>query len=163
MHYGLAEDKKLIEQALLGLKKAHPSIRCTLDIDYSNPANLLVTNADRADVRFLYQGKPVKAQKVLIGAQTVRSINIAINEVSLVESTGNRGNGIEILGGSGNPLWFTIDAEVEWISIGLVSTVVGQSISVGKPPIDGITGTAFGGMVPIYAWTIPQADMMESD
>ena len=161
--FGLAEDKKLIQQALENLRKTHPSIRCNIEVTYSNPVNQLVTNADRADVRFTYQGKPVKAQKVIVGGSIARSTNIAINETSRVESTGIRSNGIQILGGNNNPMWVELDAEIEWISIGLLSTVGGQTITVGKPPPTGISATAFGGHICIYAWTIPQADMLETE
>lgn len=155
-------NERVLKEILNRLRKRHPSIRLRLSVEYSNPVNQLVTRTDSVNVRFHYQNKPVKAQKVIIAANCARSICVGINEPYL-SPDGVRSNGIVILGGTNNPHYVELNSEIEWISVGLLTTTVGNSITVGYPPITGISGTAFGGHVAIYAWGVSQADLLESE
>lgn len=159
----LASNNKLLRQILMELRKTHPAIRCTIDVQYTNPLKILSGPLDRADVRFLYQGKPIKAQKIIVGQSINRGLNVAINEPSLINSAGDRGNGIWFLANTSNPQFITLDAEIEWISIGLVTATTTNTISVGQPPPTGITAGTTGGHIPVYAWTVPQADKIETE
>lgn len=153
-------NSRLLKQILWELRKTHPSIRCYIDVQYTNPLGIIAGPNDRADVRFLYNGKPVKAQYVIVGQSVGRALNVAINEASFVEPTGTRGNGIWLLTNTSNPQYLEIKAEVEMISIGQLSNAA-STLSVARPPTTGITVGAGGGVIPVYAWTVPQADMME--
>ena len=159
----LADNNRLLRQILMELRKTHPAIRCTIDVQYTNPLKILAGPQDRADIRFLYQGKPVKAQKVIVGQSVNRQLNVAINEPAIINTAGDRGNGIWFLANTSNPQFITIDAEIEWISIALVTNTTTNTISVGQPPITGITAGTTGGHIPVYAWTVPQADKIETE
>ena len=159
----LADNNRLLRQILMELRKTHPSIRCSIDVQYTNPLKILAGPLDRADIRFLYQGKPVKAQKLIVGQSVNRQLNIAINEPAVTNSAGDRGNGIWFLANVSNPQFIELTAEIEWISISLVTNTTTNTISVGAPPITGITAGTTGGHIPIYAWTVPQADRIETE
>lgn len=154
---------RLLKEILWELRRSHAGIRCVVDVQYSNPAGLLTGPLDRADVRFLYNGKPVKAQRILVGQSVNRGLNVAVNEPSVIEPTGTRGNGLWLLANTSNPQYLELNAEVEWISIGLITNTTTNVISVGKAPPTGITPGTTGGLIPVYAWTVPQADMMEQE
>ena len=150
------ETTNLLLQALIReTKKTHPSQRCVLQLQYTNPLKILDNGADSCEVKFLASGKPVLGQYLTISNNTGEIVNIGLNEPVSENSAGTFANGIKIAAGG----TFQIPVEIEKIFVKLVTAGTGKGIAVGNTP----AGTPVNGLVTIYAWTIPNSDKDETE
>lgn len=145
-------------RALLGilrtLKKTHPSQRCVIDLQFSNPQRILDAQGDRVTVRFLAQGKPVLAEYLVVSNNTGSIINIGLNEPVVNNAAGTFANGVRLAAGG----TFQIPVELEFISIGI--DVAGGAGPLGIVCQNGNAGAGIpvNGTIQIYGWTIPSSD-----
>lgn len=146
----------LLQQLIRETRKAHPSQRCVLDIDYSNPLKILDGNGDFCIVKFLSSGKPVKAQYILLSNNSNDVINVGVNEPVGLNAAGTYASGLRCPT-AGVPI--PIMAEVEYLYIRTTSVATGQGIVVNNSP----TGIGVNGQFQVYAWTIPNSDKDQTE
>lgn len=147
-----AVNTELLRDILDELRIRNLTVPCTVEVQYSQASKLLTSPADFANVRFLYSGKPVFAQKLIIQNNTAEQLQIGINEPIMLDSTGAIGNGITSL-----VTFETFEFSDVWISslqLRIINNAGGISVAVnadyGSIPADGV--------ISVYAWTHAQAD-----
>ncbi len=146
----------LLQQLIRETRKAHPSQRCVLQIDYSNPAKILDSGADFVTIRFLSSGKPVKAQYVILCNNSDDVINAGINEPVILNAAGTYASGLRLPTAN---IPVNIFAEVESIQLRTTLNTGGQGIVINNSP----TGLGVHGCVQVYAWTVPNSDKDQTE
>lgn len=153
----------LNNQILLGIwreiRKTHPSQRCVIDLQFSNPLKILDVIGDTVKVRFLSQGKPVLSQYMIIANNTASVFNIGLNEPVSTNAAGTFSNGIRLLAGTNTH----IPVEIENIYIS--PDVAGGAAALGVVLQNGNAGTGIpvNGTIQVYAWTIPFSDKEDTE
>lgn len=145
----------LLQQLIREIRKAHPSQRCVLKIEYSNPLKILDSGADTVKITFLSSGKPVLGQYITVSNNTGEIVNVGLNEPVAENSAGTFATGVKIAAGG----TFQIPVEIEAIHMRLIGTTTGKGIAVGNTP----AGTPANGTIQVYAWTIPNSDKDETE
>lgn len=156
-------DLSLSNQILLGIwreiRKAHPSQRCVVDLQFSNPLKVLNNGDDTVECRFLAMGKKVQSQYLIVNNNTDTDINVGLNEPVMrnnVFGSGIRVNGVA----AGASHVLHVPVELEYISIRLMTAGAGP-LSI---PINNSTPVANpGGQIQVYAWTIPFSDRDDTE
>ena len=146
----------LLQQLIREIRKTHPSQRCVLALDWSNPAKVLDNKNDTVRIRFLASGKPVKSQHLVISNGTSVALSVGLNGPAVQYSGGTSGGPLHV-----EPVTTVqIPAEIEFIEIqAQASNATGQHIVINNDP----TGLASIGLIGVYAWTIPNSDKDQTE
>lgn len=154
-------DLSLSNQILLGIwreiRKTHPSQRCVIDLQFSNPLKILDSKADSVSIRFLAQGKPVQAQYLLVSNNTASTMAIGLNEVVMTNAAATFSTGVRIAAGT----VFQIPVEIEkaHLTVDAAGPGLGIVVNNGQSGAD----IPVNGTVQIYAWTIPFSDKEDTE
>lgn len=128
------------------IRRSHSSQRAIIDVQYSNPLKILDSVNDRAVIRFLNQGRRVKALYLVICNNTsTLPISIGVNEP--VQATTTRGTGIR-LAAAGNII---LEPEIEELQLAIITATTGNAVIINN------YGTlALQGCIQVYGWTLPE-------
>lgn len=142
----LTEQNTLLRQILIELQKTHPSDLAVCQLEFTNPAQILDTNADRCRVYFLNQGRRVKAQKIIISDNsTALTVYVGLEKPVITDAVGT-GTGLRLA----DATRLEINAEVSWIELAINSAAAqGIPVNNSTPP------TPTTGNIEVVAWTIP--------
>lgn len=136
------------------LRKAHPSQRCVIDLQFSNPLKVLDTQDDQVTVRFLAQGKPVLSEYLVICNNTDHIIAIGLNEPVAHNAAGTFSSGVRLAGGA----TLQIPVELEKLHIMVNSAAGAGALGIVCQNGNAGAGVPVNGTIQIYAWTIPSSD-----
>lgn len=147
----LSEQNQLLTEILRTLKRSRPSQRAVTDVQMTNGANVLNTYQDRATVRFLNSGKPVKSLYTIVRNSSTQNIGVAVNESLTTDGASTTGY---FLGNRTSAYgWLILPTEIEFLTIAVISGAGGLGIPVNNSNDAGFS--AANGCITVYGWTVP--------
>lgn len=145
---------RLLLELIRETRKAHPSQRCVVDIQFSDARKILDDSTAVANLRFLAQGKPVLSQYLVVSNNTAVVLALGLNDPVSINAANTFAQGIRIPAGG----TVQIPVEIETIQLRLVTAAAAQGITInnsGDVPVNG--------QIQVYAWTIPNSDKDDTE